>query len=223
MDDGPALVRRIENTTPTLELFRNAQEAVADALAGTPADLFDLGFAAFLINRCSRSVMVIPSVGPIGGRTQSGPHTIGARFNAPALAERVRTVHALGDRFKVFAGDGISLLEDLPDSGVQGEVFCFVDPPYIGVGSPLYAVGMDDALHRRLAGALNILASPWLLTYDAYSQVPLLYPERSVVRFDIPQTAGSSFIGTEYLALGPGLALPDTNPLGKGHIELLAA
>jgi DNA adenine methylase len=223
MGDGPALARRIENTTPTLELFQRAQQSVADALAGNPVDPFELGFAAFMLNRCSRSGMVIPNVGPIGGKTQAGLHTIDARFNAPALADRVRAVHSLGDRFKVFAGDGIAFLEDLPESGIEDEVFCFVDPPYIGVGNDLYAIGMDDALHRRLAEALNRLASPWLLTYDAHPQVPLLYPDRPVVQFDIPHTVGSSRIGSEYLVLGPGMALPDANPLGKGNIELLAA
>jgi DNA adenine methylase len=123
----------------------------------------------------------------------------------------------------VFAGDGISFLEDLPNSGVQDEVFCFVDPPYIGVGNDLYAIGMDDDLHERLARALNRLTAPWLLTYDAHPWIPALYPASDVVEFDIPHTAGSSRVGTEYLVLGPGLQLPETNPLGKGNVLLLAA
>jgi DNA adenine methylase len=223
MNDGPALAAKVEGIVPSLELFQESRQKVAAALNGDTVDLFELGLAAFILNRCSRSGMIISNVGPIGGKTQSGRDTIGARFNAPALADRIRAVHALGDRFKVFAGDGISFLEDLPSSGIHDEVFCFVDPPYIGVGNDLYAVGMDDDLHERLARALNKLTAPWLLTYDAHPRIPLLYPGSEVVEFDIPHTAGSSRVGTEYLVLGPGMGLPEANPLGKGSMQLLAA
>lgn len=223
MNDGPALAARVERTVPTLALFQESRQNVGAALAGEHVNVFDLGLSAFILNRCSRSGMILPSVGPIGGKTQAGQHTIAARFNAAALADRIRAVYALGDRFKVFAGDGISFLEDLPDSGVQDEVFCFVDPPYIGVGNDLYAIGMDDDLHQRLARALNRLRTPWLLTYDAHPRIPLLYPGSDVVEFDIPHTAGSSRVGTEYLVLGPGMDLPAVNPLGRGHVYRLAA
>lgn len=223
MTDGPALARRIESTTPTLALFEAARSTVQESLLGEPKDSFELGFAAFMLNRCSRSGMIIPNVGPIGGKTQSGVHTVASRFNAPALAERIRSVHRLGSRFKVFAGDGIKFLEDLPESGVQDEVFCFVDPPYIGVGNDLYAIGMDDNLHRRLATALNRLHAPWLLTYDAHPQIPQLYPDRKIAAFQIPHSAGTSRIGLEYLVLGPGMSAPQANPLGKGSMELLCA
>jgi DNA adenine methylase len=223
MNDGPALATRVEHIAPTLASFQEARQKVAAALAGEQIDIFELGLAAFILNRCSRSGMILPTVGPIGGKAQGGLHTISARFNAEALADRIRAVHALGDQFKVFAGDGISFLEDLPDSGVQDEVFCFVDPPYIGVGNDLYAVGMDGNLHQRLADALNRLTAPWLLTYDAHPQIPQLYPDSDVVEFDIPHTAGASRVGTEYLVLGPGMGLPEANPLGKGSVQRLAA
>lgn len=223
MEEGPALADRVETTVPTLVLFQEARRKVAASLHGENVDRLELGFAAFVLNRCSGSGMILPNVGPIGGKTQSGQDMIGARFNAPALAERIREVHSLGDRFKVFAGDGTTFLEDLPGSGIQDEVFCFVDPPYIGVGNDLYAIGMDADLHQRLANGLNKVTSPWLLTYDANPQIPLLYPSRDVIEFDIPHTAGRSRVGTEYLVLGPGMGQPEGNPLGKGSLDLLAA
>lgn len=223
MQEGEALARRIERAVPTLTLFEDSKQLVSAALAGETIDPFALGYAAFIVNRCSRSGMIIPNVGPIGGKAQSGKYTLNSRFNAGALAQRIRTVYALDSRLRVFAGDGISRLETLPGSGIEDEVFCFVDPPYIGVGNDLYAIGMDDGLHRRLAHALNKLESPWLLTYDAHTQVQELYPERQIVEFQIPHTAGSSRIGREYLVLGPGMIPPRSNPLGKGSCELLVA
>ncbi|WP_159803309.1 hypothetical protein [Arthrobacter zhaoguopingii] len=98
-----------------------------------------------------------------------------------------------------------------------------MDPPYIRAGNDLYAIDMDDDLDNRLAAALNKLTAPWMLTYDAHPQIPLLYPGRAVTEFDIPHTAGSSRVGREYLVLGPGMSLPQVNPPGKGRYELFAA
>jgi len=112
-----ALARRVEHTTPDLALFDWAQHQLAEQ-----GD--DLAFATFVINRCSHSGIVNTKVGPIGGRTQAGRHRINARWNALALAARIRAVGALGSRLRVICGDGIAFLEDLPDSGVDGDEVC---------------------------------------------------------------------------------------------------
>lgn len=199
--DGERLARRVDSTFPTVDMFVAAKDLVASALAGQECDLFEVAFAAFLVNRCSRSGMIVPDVGPIGGWNQSGRWGIDARWHGRRLADRLRAVTALGSRFKVFAGDGIAFLEDLPDSGVADEVFVFADPPYIGVGNRLYAQGMDRASHQRLAKALLRMRSPWVLTYDNHADVPGLYPGCRVEPFAMPHTAGKRKVGTELLVL----------------------
>lgn len=216
-DEGQ-LAARVETTIPTLGMFQEARDAVGAALAGETLDPAEVAFSGFLVNRCSRSGMILPNVGPIGGKAQNGRYTLASRFNGPRLAERLRYVAAFGERFRVIDGDGIDYIEQLPDSGIEDEVFLFVDPPYLGVGDRLYAQGMDRAEHARLAAALRVATAPWVLTYDAHPDVLDLYPDADVIEFDIPHTANRGQVGTEYLITPPGLArfaLPG-NPLGKG-------
>ena len=217
MSDDGRLASRVEATTPSLSLFMESRETVAASLAGeSTVDREDLGYAAFILNRCSRSGMVLGNVGPIGGKQQAGRHTVTSRFHGERLADRIRAVSAFGQSFRVFEGDGISYIEELTGSGIEDEVFVFADPPYLGVGNALYAQGMAPAQHARLAAALRDCPAPWVLTYDAHPGVLDLYPDCEVVEFDIPHTAHKQQVGTEYLVLPEGLPVPDVHPLGKG-------
>ena len=218
MADEGRLAARVEKTTPTVALFEQARETVAASLAGdTTVDREDLGYAAFILNRCSRSGMVLGNVGPIGGKHQTGTHTVGSRFHGERLAERLRAVSAFGGRFRAFEGDGITYTDHLEGSGIEDEVFLFVDPPYIGEGNRLYTRGMQPTCHARLAAALERCPAPWVLTYDAHPDVLELYPQHEVVEFDIPHTANRQKVGTEYLVLPEGLSVPEVHPLGKGQ------
>lgn len=218
MSDDGRLAARVETTVPTLDLFTQSREIVAAALARQPGvDPEELGYAAFLLNRCSRSGMVLGNVGPIGGKHQTGRHTVGSRFHGERLAARIRAVSAFGQRFRVHEGDGISYIEDLPGSGIADEVFVFADPPYLGVGNALYAQGMQLAQHERLATALRSCTSPWVLTYDAHPGVLDLYPDCEIIEFQAPHTAHQQQVGTEYLVLPQGMPVPEEHPLGKGE------
>lgn len=215
--DGGRLASRVERTVPTLGLFEESRLVVAEALAGeSTVPKEDLGYAAFVLNRCSRSGMVLGNVGPIGGKAQEGRYTVASRFHGERLAQRLRTVASFGQRFRVFEGDGISYVETLPGSGIEDEVFLFVDPPYLGVGNALYAQGMQPACHERLAAALRACPVPWVLTYDAHPDVLGMYPDSEVIEFEIPHTAHRQQIGTEYLVLAEGLDVPEAHPLGRG-------
>ncbi|WP_258058626.1 hypothetical protein [Rathayibacter rathayi] len=153
----------------------------------------------------------------MGGRAQTGKWTIGARFNSAALAERIRRVHALRNRVTVFAGDGISHVEDLNGSGIEDEVVLFVDPPYLREGNRLYARGMNDSAHQRFADALNATTARWMLTYDDEPLVTdLLYPERRVLAYDIRNTANRARIAREFAVFLDSLDVGDPAGLVRG-------
>ena len=111
--------------------------------------------------------------------------------------------------------DAIAAVTDLTGSGIEDEVFLFVDPPYIREGNRLYANGFTWADHVELAAALNASPAPWVLTYDDEPSVPdTLYPARRVFEFDIPHTANRQRIDREYLVISDAVALPaHPNPL----------
>lgn len=213
--DGERLAHLIEQTTPDMALFSWAREVTATP---TVTDFFDLGFASFILNRCSRSGIVAPNVGPIGGKAQAGEWTVASRFNALELAERVRHVARMSNRIRVTHGDGIAHIEELVDSGIEDEVMLFVDPPYIREGNRLYANGMDEAGHQRLADALNGIADGlWILTYDDEPSIPKkFYPDRRVLAYDIRNTAGRQRIAQEFAVFSDAVNVGVT-PLPLAH------
>lgn len=219
LTDGDHLARRAETTRPTLDDFDRAQEILSTAVSDH-SDPFELGWSAFLINRCSRSGLINTTVGPIGGRAQAGRYTVTSRYNGPALADRIRAITAMRHRLRIICGNGIDYLSELNGSGISTEVFAFIDPPYIAAGPRLYSQPMPAAEHERLATVLaELVESPWVLTYDARPRISDLYRFAHITAFDIPHTAGRQHIGCEYLITPAQLAPPEVNPLGRGAIH----
>lgn len=209
IDDGPWFADAVAKTAPDMRLWGWARETLAARWAGGAVPDRDLGLAAFVTNRCSRSGIVIPNVGPIGGKNQTGRWKVGARFNGPELAQRIRTINALPGRLRIIEGDATEHIGTLTGSGIEDEVFLFVDPPYIREGNRLYASGMDMADHQALAAALISCPSPWLLTYDNEPTVLELYPDNWILEFDIAHTANQARIDHEYMVLADHVGIPD--------------
>lgn len=138
---------------------------------------FELGFAAFFVNRTSRSGVIIGS-GPIGGYSQEGKWKIDVRFNKEALAKRVRALGALRDRITLSCQDGLEFCRELAGHQRLSSTFLFIDPPYVGAGGRLYYNGMSEDRHRDLANWLSAGNAPhWLLTYDDHPLVREIYSQ----------------------------------------------
>ncbi|WP_156250878.1 DNA adenine methylase [Pseudactinotalea terrae] len=212
------LARRVESTMPDLDLWTASLEAVGAAMDGTWAgERFELAFAALVVNRCSRSGIVAPRVGPIGGKQQSGPWTIASRWNGDGLASRIRHLGTLAGRIRFTEGEAVTTIADLDGSGIEEEVMLLVDPPYLREGNRLYANGMTEVEHRELARVLNASPARWLLTYDDEDVVAqVLYPHRRVLAYQIPNTANRARIATEHAVLSDNLWLPPDTVLLPG-------
>src|ERR1700688_594781 len=76
-----------------------------------PADHGDvaIGFATFFFNRTNRSGIL--NGGIIGGRDQSGPWKIDARFNAKELVHRIEAIARMGDRIKLTRQDALKFIK----------------------------------------------------------------------------------------------------------------
>lgn len=243
--DGGRLADLIANTRPTVALFDECRGIVAAAAPATgdgfepsPADprpaaadedSLRLAWAAFVVNRCSRSGIVSGVAGPIGGRRQHGRWKVGDRFNADALAERVARLHATGG-IRVLEGDAIDYIAQHDGSvGIEDEVFLFVDPPYIAEGNRLYGAGMARGDHARLARALARCTAPWVLTYDAHPAVPDLYPTHQIAEYSVRYTANTARPDVEYAVFSPilgdafGTTTAPPDLLGRGDVTWLPA
>lgn len=209
------LASRVESLDVDMSAWGWAKEIVADVSDGAKLPDLDVALAAFVVNRCSRSGIVTANAGPMGGKAQDSKWTVASRWNAGALAERIRHIGSLGDSIRVSEGDGIEHIADLDgNAGIEDEVFLFVDPPYIREGNRLYANGMTELDHQRLADALRDSPTRWVLTYDNEPIVSeVLYPEQRVLAYEISNTANKQRVAWEYAVFSDLCSVPFTQQL----------
>lgn len=220
---GDELAARIAVSAATLRTWEESQAVLAAHQRGQQFADLDLGFAAFFVNRCARSGIMAPNVGPIGGKHQSGRWTIGSRYNAPALAQRILHVHSLASRIRITEGDALRAIADLASSGIEDEIVLLVDPPYLVEGNRLYTNGLGEEEHQELARILASCPSRWMLTYDDQSVVAQdLYPNHRILSYSIPHTANRQRTAREYAVFSDDLWIdPDAVPLNRGTAHWL--
>jgi DNA adenine methylase len=165
------------------------------------------GFAAFYLNRCNRSGIIING-GPIGGTKQAGEWKIDARFNKSELRRRCEKVAEYRDRIHVSCLDGLEFIESLE----KENTLFFIDPPYIVKGKTLYLNALDEEYHRSLAARLKSLdKASWLLTYDDCPQIRQMYESWATVRpFSLRYAAAERRSGAEVLIVPQWMRLPES-------------
>ncbi len=147
---------------------------------------FDVGFAAFFMNRCNRSG-VLTGAGPIGGYGQKGTWRMDVRFNRETLVERILAVAKLNDQINISCEDAIVFLKKrLPTGRGRERVFVYLDPPYVDTGQRLYLNCYKPEDHSQLAhylGAQRVLT--WIVSYDDSSLVRQLYAQHKISQLGI--------------------------------------
>lgn len=166
------------------------------------ANLFDLGFATFFLNRTNTSGIL--DGGPIGGLRQKSKYKINARFNKETLIERIREIALYKNKISIFNKDGLQLIGEYLN---RKNAFIYLDPPYFEKGATLYLNHYKKEDHEALAKELN--GSPdafWLLTYDNKKEIKSLYPDRKIVNFSLNYNAYESRKGREVMILSDTFA-----------------
>lgn len=165
------------------------------------------GFAAFYLNRCNRSGIIMDG-GPIGGIEQNGNWLIDARFNKAELLRRCDKIAEYRDRIRVSGVDGTDLLDNLDSKST----FYFLDPPYFEKGRMVYLNALSADYHTELAARLKSLGqTPWVLTYDDCPEIRSLYSEWATIRpFGLRYVAAERRTGKEILIAPRWVRLPTT-------------
>jgi len=163
------------------------------------------GFAAFYLNRCNRSGIIMNG-GPIGGVAQKGKWKLGARYNKEELGRRCERVAEYRERIRVSGDDGIDLIKRLDPQST----FFFVDPPYFEKGRTLYLNALNAAYHEALAEHLKTMPdAAWVLTYDDCPEVRELYRGWAAIRpFGLRYAASERRSGRELLITPKWMRLP---------------
>lgn len=169
------------------------------------ADVFDLGFSTFFLNRCARSGIIRGGV--IGGLDQDGPWKIDARFNREDMVRRIRRIARYRDRITVTGLDTADYISDvLP--GVDAP-FVYLDPPYYVKGEGLYQDFYVQEDHERIAGMVESIEFPWLVSYDSAPPILEMYEGFRSIAYDLHYSAQRRHRGQESMFFSPGLALPE--------------
>lgn len=163
------------------------------------------GFAAFYLNRCNRSGIIMNG-GPIGGVKQLGTWKLNARFNKADLRRRCQRIAEFGSRIHVSNKDGMEFIEDCDPKSM----FFFIDPPYYEKGEALYLNSLKVTYHQALAERLRAMpGAAWILTYDDCHEVRRLYRGWTNIRpFSLRYSASERRSGNEVLIAPKWMRLP---------------
>lgn len=182
LNETDAFVEMISNVSTTPEEWRKQKEIYRAAEVNRP---LELGFATFFLNRTNRSGIL--NAGPIGGHAQNGEWKMDARFNRPALIDKIKLIATFKDRIKVSNIDGLQLIEEYAE---YQSSFFYIDPPYFVKGAKLYLNAFKSEDHEELAVVLNKYKdAKWVLTYDSVPEVRQLYRNRNYAPFDLNYSA----------------------------------
>ena len=164
------------------------------------------GFAAFYLNRCNRSGIIMNG-GPIGGVKQTGKWKLAARFNKLELEKRFTKIVDYSERIHVSQADAL----DFIGGHDQDAMFFFIDPPYYAKGQTLYLNRLDHAYHQKLADQLRRMdGAAWVLTYDDCSEIRSMYSDWANIRpFSLRYAASERRSGRELLIAPRWMQLPE--------------
>lgn len=174
---------------------------------GADGDDLRLGFAFFYLNRTNRSGIV--NAGIIGGRAQTGPWKIDARYNAQELVARIQAIARLSDRINLTNEDAVAFLQ-AGRSRWPPKTLIYCDPPYYVKGHELYLNFYRHADHLQVAEAVkSISEQKWVVSYDNVPEIAEMYQGFREIVYDIGYSARSARQGSELMFFGPGLRVPD--------------
>ncbi len=191
-------------------------------LQGRNADIIDLGFSTFFLNRTNRSG-IIHKAGPIGGQDQNGNYLIDVRFNKEELVKRIEKIAAASDRIMLTNEDAVAIIRNLNDFHPDmDELFVYLDPPYYNKGKLLYLNNYDHFNHQTLAAAIeNLVDVSWLISYDNVPQIIEMYQGYRMSTFNLNYTLQSKRFGSELLVFSPNLAVGNEIQVNSRNSELI--
>lgn len=193
---------RISEVELSVRQWHSQREIYARGPCG---DDLELGFAAYFLNRTSRSG-IIEGSGPIGGYEQKSKWTIDARFNRAAQINQVMEISRFTDSIDVSEMDALEFLAMRVD---RERTLIYLDPPYYVKGHKLYKNFYSHRDHAAIAQALRAVADKtWILSYDCVDQIIELYQDFEPLIYHLQYSAGQTGYGREVIFAGSSVKLP---------------
>jgi DNA adenine methylase len=206
--ESDRFIEKILHVPLTMDEWRRQNEICSSPRT---SKIFDLGFAAFYMNRCNRSG-VLSGAGPIGGYQQSGTWRLDVRFNREGLATRITSLARQKHNIHISKLDAIDFLKSkLPRGSGRSKVFVYLDPPYVNKGRKLYFNAYQTKDHKQLTEYLTGQATlSWLVSYDDDQLVRSLYAEQKLSLLPIRYTLQEKRTANELIIAPHRLRLPNS-------------
>jgi len=196
------LCERISETPVSIELWREQKDVQRTK---ETADIIDLAFSTFFLNRTNRSGII--KGGVIGGNGQQGEWKMDVRFNKKDLIERIVKIAQYRDRIDLHCQDAIQFVNGIMP-GLDEHTLIYFDPPYYNKGSALYVNHYGHQDHLALSNCIHGLDCKWLLTYDYTPQIIDMYRNSERRMLTLNYTAAIKEKGYEMIAFSDDLTIP---------------
>lgn len=204
LEDTDRLLGLIRDTPVTMDTWFRMRRVLADADASS----LELGFATFFLNRTNRSGIL--KAGVIGGKDQTGPWKLDARYNKQDLSRRIQAIADRRNSIHLHREDARRLIKRLAPR-LANLNLVYLDPPYFQKGQDLYLNFYEENDHARLARTLTELPPRvrWMLSYDSHPQIAALYRKFRGFSYTLNYTAQERTRGRELIFFSRGMRIPD--------------
>ncbi|WP_397363187.1 DNA adenine methylase [Olleya sp. R77988] len=179
------------------------------------ANLLELGFSTFYLNRVNRSGII--NAGVMGGKNQDGNYLMDCRFNKPELIKRIKRISSRKKDIRLYKKDAIKLIDKIQSESQNNNTIFYFDPPYYLKASTLYMNHYKEKNHKKVSDKIkNIQNIKWIVSYDNVPEIKDLYSECEKKEFSFKHTAYKAKVGKEILFFSPKIIQPkekNWNPL----------
>lgn len=203
LNDTENLCRMIQDTPVTMDVWLVQHELQKHK---DEADLLELGFSTFFLNRTNRSGIL--NGGVIGGKEQRGEWRIDARYNKKDLISRIEHIAGYTDLIELTSMDAVTLIKRYKRTPAA-KTFCYLDPPYYVKGQDLYLNYYRDEDHKDIAAAIKKFKGQWIISYDAVDFISGLYKDYRQKEYYLSYSAGNPSKGKEIMVYSSGLIIPE--------------
>jgi DNA adenine methylase len=216
LDHTDDLVKLVHNTKLTVSAWDKQKAVLRHA---DDHDDLALGFATFFLNRTNRSGIL--NGGIIGGRDQTGPWKIDARYNAPELIFRIESIARLKCRISLTCVDAKDFIVNVAKL-LPARSLVYLDPPYYVQGKQLYYDYYQHADHEVIAALVGstLQEQRWIVSYDNAPEIRKLYQRWRRMTYSIGYSARDVREGREVMFFCDYLKIPPlAGSMHKGRID----
>lgn len=203
LDNTEELCKRIEKAKVNIKTWEECKQIQNKKKT---ANILDLGFSTFFLNRTNRSGII--NGGIIGGKNQDGKWKIDARFNKEDLICRIKRVAEYRNRIKAYNLDAIQLFKTI--SLFTEKTLVYFDPPYYENGRKLYVNFYEERDHQKIARRVQtIKKAHWIVSYDNKNEIKRLYVGCPQIKYHLNYSATNASKGSEIMFFSKELNISD--------------